>query len=119
MYTTGLTQNAEIIDCSLRQVALCPGGSVFASPLAMSGQTFMEPFCSAHLLCAIVPAQQAEIVDHGLREVPLRPELAHRCGAVPLGQLALVGRQDEGHVPKGGLLEAQRLVDEDLQRIRC
>ena len=47
-------------------------------------------------------------------EVPLLAELAHRGGAVALGELALVGRQDEGHVAKGGRGEAQRLVDQHL-----
>lgn len=47
------------------------------------------------LLCAVVPAQQAQIVDHSLWQEALFPELSHRCGTMPLGQLGLVRRQDE------------------------
>ena len=35
---------------------------------------------------------------------------------MPLGQLALVRGQDERHVAERWLLEAQRLIDQDLQR---
>mmetsp|Transcript_7884 Transcript_7884/g.19695 ORF Transcript_7884/g.19695 Transcript_7884/m.19695 type:complete len:603 (-) Transcript_7884:9-1817(-) len=70
------------------------------------------------LLGAVVPAQQRQVVDHGGRQEALGLELAHAGGAVALGQLGLVGRQDERHVREDGAREAQRVVDEHLaQRV--
>ncbi len=50
------------------------------------------------------------------REPRLLPKLADAGGAVALGQLGLVGRQDETHVPKSRGRKAQALVDEHLPK---
>ena len=38
---------------------------------------YTETDASACLLCPVIPAEKAEVVDHGLRQEPLLPELAH------------------------------------------
>ena len=82
--------------------------------LAMAGGTWSS---MPHLLAAVVPAQQGQVVDHGPGQEALLPELAHAGGAVPLAELAAVGRQDEAHVAEGRWREAQRAVDENLRTI--
>ncbi len=69
----------------------------------------------ARMIGAVVPAEQGEVVGHGARQEALLAELAHARRAVPLGQLAPVGRQDQRHVPERRLLEPQRLVDQHLR----
>ena len=46
------------------------------------------------LLCAVIPAQQGQEVEHGLRQEALLTELAGAGGSMPLAQLALVWSQD-------------------------
>eukprot|EP00958_Prasinococcus_capsulatus_P024870 scaffold3981_cov302-Prasinococcus_capsulatus_cf.AAC.2 len=66
------------------------------------------------LLRAVVPSEQRKEVEHGLVHVAQVVELPHRGGAVALGQLAAVGREDERDVRKLRALEAQGVVEESL-----
>ena len=68
------------------------------------------------ILRAIIPAQQGKVVDHGLRQVTLMPELPYTGGPMPLAQLALVRGKNEADMAELGLLEAQRVVDQHLSR---
>ena len=59
-----------------------PGGSFKESEHQLMNCLGLVRLCkegrgSACLLCAIIPPQQAQVIDHGLWEVALRPELSH------------------------------------------
>ena len=68
------------------------------------------------LLTAIVPAQKGQEVDHRVGQVALLLKIAHGRRAVALGQLGVVGRQQQGDVAEQGHLKAQGGVDQHLRR---
>jgi hypothetical protein len=67
------------------------------------------------LFTAVIPPQQAEEIHHGGGQAALLPELTHGGGAVPLGELGLVGSQDETHVCKIRRLPVKGIVDQHLR----
>eukprot|EP00962_Isochrysis_galbana_P044333 scaffold17150_cov102-Isochrysis_galbana.AAC.1 len=71
-------------------------------------------FGPRHLVRRIVPAEQAQVVEHGLRQVSLLLELRDRGCAMPLGQLGPIFAQHEGEVGEARQRKAERLQDEHL-----
>ena len=64
----------------------------------------------------VAPAEEREVVEERGRVVAVVPELLHRDGAVPLGELLAVGPVDVAEVRVRGRLRAERLEDADLLR---
>ena len=62
------------------------------------------------------PADQREVVDQRLRQVPLRTELADRGRAVPLRQRRVIGPHHHGQMRELGRCEPERLVEQNLPR---
>ena len=55
------------------------------------------------LLSAVIPAQQGQEIEHGLRQEALVAELPKAGCPMPLTQLALVWSQDEADMAELGL----------------
>ncbi len=69
-----------------------------------------------HLVLAVRPAQQREVVHERLRQVAELAEVAHRRGAVPLAELAALGAEHHGVVGEGGDRRAEGPEQQQLAR---